>query len=198
MSSDWLPRTRRALSPNCDARPADASIELVVIHNISLPPGRFGTGLVEALFLNRIDAELSARIEATDKPSDLHDLRADLQGLEVSSHLFIDRRGRATQFVPFSQRAWHAGVSAWRGRQRCNDFAVGIELEGTDNRPYTRAQYRRLARTLDWLFARYPALAVDSIVGHSEIAPARKTDPGPAFDWGQVLQFASRRQARDN
>ena len=171
----WLPRCQQALSPNCDSRPDWAVVELVVLHNISLPPGEFGTGLVEKLFCNQLNCSRDSRLQ-------------DLDGLRVSSHLFIDRRGGATQFVPFDQRAWHAGLSSWRGRGNCNDFAIGIELEGTDTRPYTKKQYARLRSTLAWLFRRYPRLGVDTLVGHNEIAPGRKTDPGRAFDWTSLLR----------
>lgn len=170
----WLARTRRCPSPNRDRRPDREEISLVVIHGISLPPGKFGTGLVEALFGNRLDPSADPRL-------------ADLEGVRVSAHLFIDRRGRTVQFVPFDERAWHAGVSGWRGRRCCNDFAVGIELEGVDDRPYTKAQYRRLGLVLRALLARYPRLSRSAIVGHQEIAPERKTDPGRAFDWAGLL-----------
>lgn len=170
----WLARTRRVESPNADARPAGASIELVVVHCISLPPGRYATGCVEALFTNTLDCGLDPTL-------------SDLEGLRVSAHVFIDRRGRATQFVPFSRRAWHAGVSAWRGRPGCNDFSIGIELEGTDTGFYTVAQYRRLRQVLRALFAAYPLLSPDAVVGHAEIAPGRKSDPGPGFDWRRLL-----------
>ncbi len=173
-ASVWMPRARAVLSPNRDARPAWADIELVVVHNISLPPGKFGGGMVEALFCNQLDCTLDPSLN-------------DLAGVAVSAHLFIDRRGRATQFVPFNERAWHAGVSSWRGRSGCNDFAIGIELEGTDDKKYTRKQYARLRSTLGWLLGRYPRLATDTIVGHNEIAPGRKTDPGAAFDWSRLL-----------
>ena len=155
-------------------------MELVVVHNISLPPGRFGGDMVEALFCNRLDC--------TSDPA-----LADLAGLAVSAHLFIDRQGRATQFVPLDYRAWHAGVSSWRGRPGCNAYSIGIELEGTDERPYTKRQYDRLGRVLRWLLARYSDLATDTLVGHNEIAPGRKTDPGPAFDWPRVFALALRR-----
>lgn len=131
--------------------------------------------MVEDLFLNRLDVGADPALE-------------DLAGVAVSAHLFIDRRGRTRQFVPFNERAWHAGVSTWRGRQRCNDFAIGIELEGVDDRPYTRAQYRRLRAILEALLDRYPRLSRSAIVGHQEIAPGRKTDPGSAFDWSGVLE----------
>jgi N-acetyl-anhydromuramoyl-L-alanine amidase len=170
----WLTRVRRRPTPNCDDRAPREPIELVVIHCIALPPGRFGGGFVEALFCNALDIGA-------------HPSFADLRGLRVSAHLFIDRRGRITQFVPFDRRAWHAGVSSWRGRPGWNRGSIGIELEGSDDRPFTRAQYRRLAQVLRLLLEHYPALAPDAIVGHSEIAPGRKTDPGPQFDWRAVL-----------
>ncbi len=169
-----LARTRFVRSPNCNPRPDPDEISQVVIHGISLPPGEIGTGDVERLFTNRLDVSSDPRL-------------ADLAGVQVSAHLFIDRRGRTTQFVPFDQRAWHAGVSRWRGREGCNDFAIGIELEGEDHRPYTQAQYGRLVRVLTALLARYPSLSRAAIVGHLEVAPERKSDPGPAFDWGAVL-----------
>jgi AmpD protein len=170
----WLARTRRRLSENRDPRPDSEDISLLIVHGISLPPGRFGTGLVEDLFLNRLDVHTDPSL-------------ADLADVKVSAHLFIDRRGRTTQFVPFHQRAWHAGLSEWRGRCRCNDFAIGIELEGEDQRPYTRAQYRRLTAVARALLEKYPALTWDAIVGHLEVAPDRKTDPGPVFDWSGFL-----------
>ena len=144
------------------------------MHNISLPPGKFGTGMVESLFCNALDCSSDPQL-------------ADLAGVEVSAHLFIDRRGRLSQFVPFDLRAWHAGVSSWRGRSGCNAFSIGIELEGTDTRPYSAKQYLRLASTLRWLLRTYPRLSVDTIVGHNEIAPGRKTDPGGSFDWSRLF-----------
>jgi AmpD protein len=170
----WLSRVRRRPSPNCDGRGAGERPELVVLHCISLPPGRFGGGLVEALFLNHLDIGA-------------HPALADLDGVRVSAHVFIDRRGRITQFVPFDRRAWHAGVSAWRGRPGCNRYSIGIELEGIDTGRFTERQYRQLGRVLRALLARYPGLAPDAIVGHQEIAPGRKRDPGPGFDWRRVL-----------
>jgi AmpD protein len=156
-------------------RPIGQDIALLVIHNISLPPGRFGSGMVEALFQNRLDCAADPTL-------------ADLDGVRVSAHLFVDRRGRTTQFVPFHQAAWHAGVSSWRGRANCNDYAIGIELEGTDVKPYTRAQYQRLLLITRALLARYPGLSPEAIVGHLEIAPDRKTDPGATFDWSAYLR----------
>jgi AmpD protein len=149
-------------------------VALIVIHGISLPKGEFGTGCVDRLFLNQLDITS-------------HDSFADLDGVQVSSHLFIDRAGRPTQFVPFDEQAWHAGVSSWRNRSRCNDFAIGIELEGTDDQPYTDLQYSTLAKITRALFEMYPRLSPDAIVGHQEVAPARKTDPGPAFEWPRYL-----------
>jgi AmpD protein len=161
---------RQLASPNCDARPAGERIVLVVVHGISLPPGQFRGDGVERLFTNRLDAQA-------------HPYFAQVAPLRVSAHLFVRRDGRVLQFVPCDRRAWHAGVSQWRGRERCNDFSVGIELEGTDERAYTRAQYGALAKLLKALRRRYP---IEDVVGHSDVAPGRKTDPGPAFDWARV------------
>jgi N-acetyl-anhydromuramoyl-L-alanine amidase len=170
----WLTRVTRLESPNSNERNHPHDIELVVVHGISLPPGRFGSGLIKDLFLNRLDIGIDPAL-------------ADLDGLQVSAHLLIERRGAVTQFVPFHRRAWHAGVSCWRGRPGCNDYAIGIELEGADDRPYTQAQYRRLRQVLEALMARYPRLSPDAVVGHFEVAPGRKTDPGPGFSWRQLL-----------
>ncbi len=168
----WLRGARVLPSPNCDARPDDGDISLLVIHNISLPPGRFGGRWIEHLFTNRLDC-------------DAHPYFAALRDLRVSAHLLIRRGGRITQFVPFRQRAWHAGVSCFDGRERCNDFSIGIELEGADTQPFTNAQYRRLQQVTTSLLARYPRLTPQRIAGHSEIAPGRKSDPGPYFDWSR-------------
>ena len=146
-----------------------------MVHGISLPPGRFGTGLVDALFTNTLDTTVDPAL-------------ADLASVRVSSHLLISRRGAVTQFVPFDRRAWHAGVSSHRGRERCNDYSIGIELEGTDDRPYTKSQYDKLAGVLAALLREYPRLSLAGVVGHSEIAPGRKTDPGPAFDWPRLFR----------
>jgi AmpD protein len=170
----WLERVRRRPSPNAEPRPDPADVSLLVIHNISLPPGEFGTGCVEALFTNTLDTGADARL-------------ADLEGVRVSAHVLIERRGRVTQFVPFDHAAWHAGVSCCRGRRRCNDFSIGIELEGTDTGRYTRSQYRRLLDVTRALLAAYPRLSPELIVGHQEIAPGRKTDPGASFDWPAYL-----------
>ena len=169
----WLRGVRRLPSPHANDRPVPLDVSLVVVHGISLPRGRFGTGLVERLFLGTLDVAASPEL-------------ADLAGVRVSSHLLISRWGRVTQFVPFHRRAWHAGISAHEGRANCNDYSIGVELEGTDQRPYTNTQYERLARILGALFRRYPALSPERVVGHSDIAPGRKTDPGPSFDWPRL------------
>ena len=156
-------------SPNCDERPAACAIDLLVIHYISLPPGAFGgTGIFEH-FTNRLD------------PS-AHPFYASIAGVKVSAHFLVRRDGELIQFVPCAKRAWHAGESSWNGRTRCNDFSIGIELEGAGDVPFTAAQYRRLAALTRALRARYP---VRDIAGHSDVAPGRKTDPGPYFDWAR-------------
>ncbi|TAL03273.1 MAG: 1,6-anhydro-N-acetylmuramyl-L-alanine amidase AmpD [Porticoccaceae bacterium] len=165
----WLMGARHLPSPNFNARP-HGEVSLLVIHNISLPPGQFGGDAAAQLFLNQLDCGA-------------HPAFAELAGLRVSAHLLIDRGGAVTQFVAFGERAWHAGRSRFAGRPDCNDFALGIELEGTDTSGYTEAQMRVLAATTATLMRRYPALAPQRIVGHCDIAPGRKTDPGPGFDW---------------
>lgn len=168
----WLAGARRVPSPNSDERPDAGDISLLVIHGISLPPGRFGGPWIEALFTNRLDPSADPYF-------------ATIAALRVSAHLLIRRDGSVVQFVPFARRAWHAGVSSYGGRERCNDFSIGIELEGTDERAYTAKQYRRLARITGLLLQRYPQITLARVVGHSDIAPGRKTDPGSAFDWGR-------------
>lgn len=163
----WLRGVRAIPSPNCDARPAGEAPWLVVLHAISLPPDAFGGPGVEQLFTNTL--------AATDHP-----YHAQIAHLRVSAHFFIRRDGELIQFVPVDQRAWHAGVSCWEGRERCNDFSIGIELEGCDTLPFAPVQYRCLQRLLALLRRHLPLRA---IVGHSDIAPGRKTDPGPCFDW---------------
>ena len=169
----WLADVARAESPNHDARPAGAEIRLVVVHGISLPPGEFGGGHVQQFFCNRLD------------PGG-HAYFAEICDLRVSAHCLVERDGRVTQFVSFDERAWHAGESAWRGSMACNDFSVGIELEGCDDVAYEDAQYATLAALIGALRARYPAIDADAVTGHSDIAPGRKTDPGPAFDWPKL------------
>ncbi|MGB0722390.1 MAG: 1,6-anhydro-N-acetylmuramyl-L-alanine amidase AmpD [Gammaproteobacteria bacterium] len=167
-----LEDARFVASPNCDDRPEGVSVDLLVIHNISLPPGEFGGDHIERFFTNRLDASE-------------HPFFREIEGVEVSAHLLIRRDGTVIQFVPFQRRAWHAGQSCFQGRERCNDFSIGIELEGTDDRAYTDDQYRILADVTRALMAAYPAIGPDTIAGHNDIAPERKTDPGPAFDWSR-------------
>lgn len=169
----WLSAARRVPSPNFNARPEQAEIELIVLHNISLPPGVFTGDAIEAFFCNTLDRHA-------------HPYFARICDLHVSAHFLIRRSGELVQFVSTDCRAWHAGTSSWGGRANCNDFSVGIELEGTDERPYTDEQYRALIPLIHALRARYPAIAEGAICGHSDIAPDRKTDPGPAFDWQRL------------
>jgi N-acetyl-anhydromuramoyl-L-alanine amidase len=157
-------------SPHWDERPEQTIVDMIVIHGISLPPGEFGGGSVEKFFCNELDFSR-------------HPYFDSIKELRVSSHLFIDRQGQLTQFVPFSKRAWHAGLSFFEGRSQCNDFSIGIELEGTDEVAYEEAQYDQLARTIQVLAQFYPAIVRKRIVGHSDIAPGRKTDPGLHFNW---------------
>lgn len=175
-----LAGVRQVLSPHCDARPAGAAPELIVIHGISLPPGEFGGPWIDRLFTGNISA---------DAPPSLH----DVAGLRVSAHALVRRDGALTQYVGFGRRAWHAGQSAYRGRTACNDFSIGIELEGTDTTPYAEAQYESLAELTALLLAAYPSLSSEHIAGHSDIAPGRKSDPGAAFDWEH---FRARLRAR--
>lgn len=168
-----LAGVRQVLSPHRDARPPPAVPELIVVHGISLPPGQFGGPWIDRLF-------------AGDLPGDAHPYFAGLAGLRVSAHLCIRRDGRATQYVPFGERAWHAGPSEYCGRPACNDFSIGIELEGIDDAPYEEAQYAALAAAVRALLAAYPSLDRERIAGHDEIAPGRKSDPGPAFDWARL------------
>lgn len=162
-------------SPNHDARPEGSRPELVVVHGISLPPGEFGGPWIDRLFTNRI-------------PAGAHPSFHEIHGLRVAAHALVRRDGELVQYVPFDRRAWHAGVSSWEGREAVNDFSVGIELEGTDEAPYTGAQYARLAELIRALAAAYPGITPERIVGHSDVAPGRKTDPGPAFDWERLRQ----------
>ena len=167
-SSGWVAQGARCCaSPNFDARPDGAVVSLVVVHAISLPPEHFGGRGVEQLFTNRLDGAE-------------HPYYAEIAGLRVSAHFFIRRDGELIQFVSTEDRAWHAGASIWCGRERCNDFSVGVELEGSDNQPFEPVQYERLRELIGALRERYP---VEDVVGHSDIAPGRKTDPGPFFDW---------------
>jgi AmpD protein len=172
-----LSRARQSHSPNRDSRPPNARINLLVIHGISLPPGQFRGSTIEKLFTNRLD-------------HGAHESLQSLRGLRVSSHFLIRRGGTLIQFVPCDERAWHAGISSWQGRDRCNDFSIGIELEGADDIPYTRPQYRELVRLTKEIMVRYP---IAEVVGHSQIAPGRKTDPGPAFSWADYRSLLETR-----
>jgi N-acetyl-anhydromuramoyl-L-alanine amidase len=174
---------RQCPSPNQDERPAGAEPELLVLHGISLPPGRFGGAGIERLFMNTLDW-------------DSHEYFMTIRGLEVSAHLLIRRDGELVQFVPFTRRAWHAGESEFRGRPRCNDFSIGIELEGEDETPYTDAQYEVLIGVLAELLHSYETLSAREIAGHSDLSPGRKTDPGPAFDWLRLYDGLDARSAR--
>jgi N-acetyl-anhydromuramoyl-L-alanine amidase len=168
----------QVLSPHFDARPAGVSAELIVVHGISVPPGEFGGPWIDQLFTGAL-------------APDAHPYFAQIAEQRVSAHALIRRDGQIVQFVPFGARAWHAGESQYEGRPACNDFSIGIELEGTDERAYENAQYESLARLIRALLAAYPALARERIVGHSDIAPGRKTDPGRAFDWPRLTQGLS-------
>jgi AmpD protein len=169
-SQGWLKHVRHLPSPNCDARPDGTSIRLIVIHNISLPPGIFDGNAVIELFTNQLDW-------------DTHPYFQEIRGLRVSAHFFIRRDGEPIQFVPCGMRAWHAGVSSWRGHEQCNDFSIGIELEGTDDLPFAEAQYDTLTALVRTLREAYP---IEAVTGHANIAPGRKTDPGPHFDWRRL------------
>lgn len=179
----WLDRetgllnpVRYVPSPNCDTRPDGAAIELVVIHGISLPPGHYGGPYIDRLFTNSL--------EAGDHP-----YFSSICHLRVSTHLFIDRAGAITQYVPLDLRAWHAGESRFQGREQCNDFSIGIELEGSDDDPYEECQYDRTAGVIKLLMQHWPEIRKARVVGHSEIASGRKTDPGPAFDWNRLYSL---------
>ena len=176
MASKKTARPDRVIrSPNQDARPRGTEVNLLVVHSISLPPGKFGGDAIERLFTNRLDPAA-------------HPYFKEIEGLKVSSHFLIRRDGELVQFVPVKRRAWHAGVSSWRGRERCNDFSIGVELEGTDDGPFTSAQYARLATLIRHLRTTLP---LRDIASHSDIAPGRKTDPGPGFDWPRLFSALS-------
>jgi AmpD protein len=174
----WLRGARRIDSPNHDARPPGEAIDLVVVHAISLPPGQFGGPYVRQLFTNTLDGAA-------------HPYFAAICGMRVSAHFLIERAGAVLQFVDVHRRAWHAGVSCWQGRTACNDFSLGIELEGADDVAFTDAQYEALVGVLRASFAYLPALSRERVVGHSDVAPGRKTDPGPMFDWVRLREAMS-------
>ncbi len=175
----WLVTARQCKSPNFDQRPEGSVIDLLVVHGISLPPGEYGGPWIDDLFMNRLD------------PS-MHPYFEEIKGLEVSTHVLIRRDGERVQYVDFNARAWHAGKSCFDGRTRCNDYSIGIELEGTDEAPYETVQYECLAMLACGLMRQYPGITPNRIVGHSDIAPGRKTDPGPSFDWGYFRQLVKR------
>ena len=168
--SGQLKEARQQPSPNCDLRPNESDITLIVIHGISLPPSKFGGDYIDQLFCNKLNP-------------DEHPYFKEIAGLNVSSHLLVRRDGEIVQYVPFQKRAWHAGVSCYKNRDCCNDFSIGIEMEGEDDTPYTDIQYQVLSKVIKNLINRYPDLNEQMITGHSDIAPGRKTDPGEAFDW---------------
>jgi AmpD protein len=170
MTDGWIEGLRRVPSPNCDDRPEGEAVSLIVIHAISLPPSQMGGGDIERLFTNTLDP-------------DAHPCFAGIRSLRVSSHFLIRRDGEILQFVSCDRRAWHAGVSRWQGRRACNDFSIGIELEGCDEIPFADPQYDRLIDLAKFLRERYPIVA---LAGHADIAPERKTDPGPRFSWPRI------------
>jgi N-acetyl-anhydromuramoyl-L-alanine amidase len=174
--SGLLLGARQVLSPHFDARASRP--DLIVVHGISLPAGEFGGPWIDRLFCGQL-------------PPDAHAGFAEIAPLRVSAHVVIRRTGEATQYVPFGERAWHAGRSRYGERENCNDFSIGIELEGSDTVPYEPAQYQALAQLILALCAAYPSLSVERVVGHSDIAPGRKTDPGPAFDWQRLRTLLS-------
>ena len=171
--SGMLDQARQLPSPNVDTRPEGMLPELIVVHGISLPPGEYGGSWIDQLFTNSL-------------PPDAHPYFKQIEGLKVSTHVLIRRDGELVQYVPFHQRAWHAGVSNYQGRERCNDFSIGIELEGSDDEAYEAPQYQALAQLIVSLCAHYPSLSSQRVVGHSDVAPGRKTDPGEAFDWPRL------------
>ncbi|MDN0088131.1 1,6-anhydro-N-acetylmuramyl-L-alanine amidase AmpD [Yersinia nurmii] len=174
LENGWIVGIKRVVSPHFDLRPEDEAPSLLVIHNISLPPGEFGGPYIDHLFTGTLNA-------------DEHPYFADIVHLRVSAHCLIRRDGEVIQYVPFDKRAWHAGISQFAGRERCNDFSIGIELEGTDVLPFTDEQYQSLKKISVLLLSHYP-ITLERITGHSDIAPGRKTDPGPAFDWALYRQ----------
>ena len=173
ISNGWLTDASLCRSPNFNLRPPNTEVSLVVVHNISLPPGDFGSGYIHAFFQNTLD-------------HDAHPFFEEIRDMQVSAHCLIDRSGQVTQFVSFLDRAWHAGRSCFDGVEECNDYSIGIELEGTDDLPYSAAQYRSLSELVRVLMLEFPAINASRITGHADIAPGRKTDPGPSFDWHKL------------
>jgi AmpD protein len=183
LESGLMRGVRQIASPNYDSRPAGVEADLIVVHGISLPPGEFGGPWIDRLFTNSL-------------PAEVHPYFAEVDSLRVSSHVVVARDGTVTQYVAFTERAWHAGKSMYQGREACNDFSVGVELEGTDTLPYEPTQYGALAEIVAALCAAYPRLSPDRLVGHSDIAPGRKTDPGPAFDWPHARRLIAAAASR--
>lgn len=176
----WLSKVEHLLSPHFEKRDANQSIELLVIHNISLPPGKFGGPHISNLFLGTLDKDADPFFE-------------EIYQLRVSAHCLIRRDGCVIQYVSFDDKAWHAGISCFNGQEKCNDFSIGIELEGTDNIPYTDEQYQRLAQVTKLIKQYYPNIN-DNITGHSDIAPGRKTDPGESFEWDRYKNLLNNRE----
>ena len=172
----WINGARICRSSNYDARPANAGISLLVVHGISMPPGCFGGKGIDLLFTNSLDTGPGSGLE-------------DIAGLRVSSHLLLDRQGSLTQYVALTERAWHAGESCFAGQENCNDYSIGVELEGCDDVPYSDAQYEGLAAVVSICRKRWPAIGKSRVVAHSTIAPGRKSDPGPAFSWPRLRQL---------
>lgn len=179
--SGWIVEAEKIPSPNFDERPLSEVVDLLVIHGISLPAGKFGTPYVDQLFTNQLKGTEEVGFE-------------QLKDLYVSSHLLIRRSGRLVQYVSLERRAWHAGVSSFHGREFCNDFSIGVELEGADEVPYTDAQYEQLSVVINYLRKIFPEITRQRIVGHSEIAPDRKSDPGPAFEWQRLFGMMEKKQ----
>ena len=171
----WLVSERRVLSPHFDQRPEPQDISLLIIHYISLPPERFGGGYIDAFFQGKLDPQA-------------HPYFKEISALRVSAHCLIERTGRITQYVNFADRAWHAGLSCFEGREKCNDFAIGIELEGSNEQPFTDAQYSALQALTQEIMRTYPHITKERIVGHCDVSPGRKIDPGQYFDWQRYLQ----------
>ncbi|MEE9337723.1 MAG: 1,6-anhydro-N-acetylmuramyl-L-alanine amidase AmpD [Methylococcaceae bacterium] len=179
IDNHWLNQATKVESPNCDERPIKDDISLIVVHCISLPPDQFGGGYIDQLFCNQLN------------PDD-HDYFKQIYQLKVSAHLLIKRCGEVVQYVPFDKRAWHAGVSNYKGKEQCNDYSIGIELEGTETIDYTDAQYKQLNRVIKAILTQYPKLSTEHIVGHCDVSPERKIDPGDSFDWDRLsLEIAN-------
>ncbi len=176
LTDHWIDQARHLVTDNCDERPTGATISLIVLHNISLPPGSFDGPWIDRFFTNCL-------------PPDVHPFFHEMCQMRVSAHFLIRRHGELVQYVPCHQRAWHAGRSCWQGQENCNDFSIGIELEGTDDQVYTDVQYLVLRDLIHTLWQAYPTLSPEAIVGHSDIAPDRKTDPGHSFDWSRLGQL---------